>query len=332
MTTDSAREAFPLLKTECQVAFIDDDPDYVEHLELFLPGMVSMKASFHTATDTLNLALERSTQAFDQEHKTLLGIARTQADRESGCPVSEPILRYFASGTRFEVIAVVVADHNMPGETGIELFSRITRPGLRRILLTGKADQQTAVDAFNSGSIDVYVPKQLDQVWKKVRSEIDAQMALSSDRRGQPLRDTLPSDLMAVLDVRECAHQVEGLLARERISEYMVVGRPYGIFGVRSDGSPVWVQLETLNSLRELTELLGEAGYEDEVLDRVRERKSLVALEWLTQLDQEVVEREAFVLGTEPLLVAAVFELANLRPDLQPACRALLPSRRAKEV
>ena len=56
---------------------------------------------------------------------------------------------------RNEPFAVVVCDMRMPGMDGIEVLSRIkTRsPDTVRIMLTGNADQQTAIDAINTGNI-----------------------------------------------------------------------------------------------------------------------------------------------------------------------------------
>lgn len=57
--------------------------------------------------------------------------------------------------------AVVVADMNMPGMNGIELLERVqsTSPNSVRLMLTGNADQQTAVDAVNRGSVFRFLNK-----------------------------------------------------------------------------------------------------------------------------------------------------------------------------
>jgi response regulator RpfG family c-di-GMP phosphodiesterase len=57
--------------------------------------------------------------------------------------------------------AVVVADMNMPGMNGIELLERVqTRsPESVRLMLTGNADQQTAVDAVNRGAVFRFLNK-----------------------------------------------------------------------------------------------------------------------------------------------------------------------------
>ncbi|MEO5961230.1 MAG: HD domain-containing phosphohydrolase [Opitutaceae bacterium] len=57
--------------------------------------------------------------------------------------------------------AVVVADMRMPGMEGIELLERVRglAPDTVRIMLTGNADQQTAVDAVNRGHVFRFLTK-----------------------------------------------------------------------------------------------------------------------------------------------------------------------------
>jgi len=57
--------------------------------------------------------------------------------------------------------AVVVADMNMPGINGVELLARLREvsPDTVRIMLTGQADQKTAVEAVNHGQIFRFLGK-----------------------------------------------------------------------------------------------------------------------------------------------------------------------------
>lgn len=59
---------------------------------------------------------------------------------------------------------VIVSDMKMPGMDGIELLSRSKEisPDSARILLTGYADQQTAIDAVNKGDLFRFLTKPCD--------------------------------------------------------------------------------------------------------------------------------------------------------------------------
>ncbi len=60
---------------------------------------------------------------------------------------------------RFSEISVVVVDYMMPGMDGLELCRQISNPNIKKILLTGQADEKLVIDAFNEGVIHRYVKK-----------------------------------------------------------------------------------------------------------------------------------------------------------------------------
>lgn len=60
-----------------------------------------------------------------------------------------------------EHVAVVIADHRMPGRLGLDLLTEIsvTRPEVVRVLLTAHADVPLLVDALNRGVLFRYIAK-----------------------------------------------------------------------------------------------------------------------------------------------------------------------------
>lgn len=60
---------------------------------------------------------------------------------------------------RFAQVSTVVIDYDMPGLNGLEVCAKITVPHVRKILLTGAADENLAVNAFNQGLIHKFINK-----------------------------------------------------------------------------------------------------------------------------------------------------------------------------
>jgi len=65
---------------------------------------------------------------------------------------------------RSDPFSVIVADMRMPGMDGVELLAKVKEayPDIIRVMLTGNADQGTAIDAVNKGAIFRFLSKPCD--------------------------------------------------------------------------------------------------------------------------------------------------------------------------
>ncbi|MDW1878062.1 acetolactate decarboxylase [Vibrio sp. Vb1026] len=74
-----------------------------------------------------------------------------------------------------EMIALIISDHVMPGKTGVELLTEISKDSrfvrTRKVLLTGQATHTDTINAINSAGIDRYFEKpwQANQLIECVR-------------------------------------------------------------------------------------------------------------------------------------------------------------------
>ena len=60
---------------------------------------------------------------------------------------------------RFAQISVVITDYAMPEMDGVDFLRQIKHSEIKRILLTGVADEKIAVKAFNWGTYRPFFPE-----------------------------------------------------------------------------------------------------------------------------------------------------------------------------
>ena len=86
------------------------------------------------------------------------------AQAESADEADELIQKMVQEGRE---IALIISDHIMPGENGVDFLARISKDdrfnSIKKVLLTGLATQQDTIRAINEAQIDAYLEKPWDQ-------------------------------------------------------------------------------------------------------------------------------------------------------------------------
>ena len=138
---------------------------------------------------------------------------------------------------RFRRISVLLIDYAMPTMTGLQFCELVADRDIKCALLTGVADEKTAVAAFNDGLIDRYIPKAGLTSTEGILPHIESLKQDYFDQYSRRLTSNLdldPPRFMTDLAVREVFEQI---LRQERIIEYFMVSQPYGYLMLRADGS-----------------------------------------------------------------------------------------------
>lgn len=104
--------------------------------------------------------------------------------------------------------AVVVSDMQMPEMTGVEFLSRVAAEcrDTVRIMLTGNADQKTAVDAVNDGCIFRFLnkPCSKEDLTKAIDAGIEQHRLITAER--DLVTKTLTGSVKVLADVLALAH------------------------------------------------------------------------------------------------------------------------------
>lgn len=301
---------FPLFHRPGTVVFLDDDPDYLEMLALVLPRHWHLKLFLRPSDCIAHLMQEPpfwEADAWNQQQ--LIGLWR------EGKPLIPQILAYWARYTeRYALSRVCVVDFSMPGMDGLQVLAELGDWPGSRVLLTGQADEQVAVRAFNRGLIDQFIPKQTQDISRRLVEAVERLLFTAHARHAQIWRSTLTPEQSALLRAPGVDAWLTAFCVKQWV-EHVVIGAPFGILGMDAAGKASWLQLETRQGLPALAELAVVAGVPAPMVEEIRSGARLADIELRQALSsaQPPALVDAIPIGEGGALLGAVFpvETAN---------------------
>ncbi len=107
-------------------------------------------------------------------------------------------------------VGVLLTDHRMPGQTGVELLARVRHawPDIVRILVTAYSDIGSAIDAVNSGSVFKYLTKPVDL--PNLKAVLREAMGVFVEKRR---RDTLLDEKLSTIQQMVVTDRVQSMAA-----------------------------------------------------------------------------------------------------------------------
>ena len=136
-----------LFQSPGTIVFLDDDPGYLDMLALVLPQDWHIRFFLRPQSCIHHLILE--TNAWENDLANQQQILTRW--RELGTPLIPQILDYWSTTERYALSRICVVDYSMPAMNGLQALERLEDWHGARILLTGQADEQIAVKAFDYG-------------------------------------------------------------------------------------------------------------------------------------------------------------------------------------
>ena len=310
MNRFTLRETFPLCQRPAGVAFLDDDADYLRIVQMLQPEHQFTK--FYLSPRKCIADFNREIARFASDFRSQQDMIATVSE---GAGIVRSIIDYWQTAhERYDMMHVLLVDFAMPAMTGLEVLANISEWKGCRVLLTGQADEHLAVDAFNSGFIDQFVPKQSPDVGVQISDVVKRMLASCHERRDQLWRTTFSPENLDILERPSTAAALRDFAEKQWV-EYISIGAPFGILGYDAQGTVSWLQLETdatLPGLAEMVETLQPSGDWGTISKEVAAGKLIVNAELACELfgDGKCVARPAFQIGNDGLH-AALFDLGS---------------------
>ncbi|GAA5787092.1 response regulator [Chitiniphilus shinanonensis] len=259
------------------VLFVDDNADYLANLALALDPDLACRLHSNPLVSlaTLNQSppasalVDRYCSLFQFQERPQPGQRLMEFDLER-------VLREVYNPGRFDLVTVLVIDYAMPGLDGLEYCRHVRDPAVKKILLTGKADEKIAVQAFNQGLIDRFLPKQSPDLVMRLTQDIRALQQAYFRDLCQPLANVLALASHPFLRDEAFSGWFGGLCRQLGVIEHYVHADPAGLL-LLDDGANA--QLLVVLSEQDLVAQHDEAfdlGAPPQVLEALRQGSGLL--------------------------------------------------------
>lgn len=277
-----SRSHIPPFYFPTTVFFVDDSIDFLSNLSLRLPPNLAFQL-YDSPANALKVLNS------DSNPTSLIERFFSRYHHTEDLPLTHHVIdvnldkihREVYNEFRFEQVSVVVVDFDMPGIDGLDFCRNIHNPNLKKVLLTGKADEKTAIQAFNEGLIDRFILKQdkdVIDILNRAIFELQREFFSQSKRM---LADALSIGKHSFLRDPIFAKKFVEICDKLQTVEFYLCSEPDGMLMLDAEGASSLLLIPNEDALHGQYEIAYEQGAPQELLD-VLKSNQVVPYFWQT--------------------------------------------------
>lgn len=260
------------------VAIVDDDEELLLALTLALVSQVKCQPFSSAIEAKKSLVNYYKAQLEKQQNPLALSYTNPSVSLSVDIDISM-IRQILFNRQRFEQIHVVVVDYDIPEMNGLELARYLkSQTELKIIMLTGAADQETAIKAFNDKEIDRFIFKNAPDYKERLLKYIaELQLEYFVDMtRG--LLDSLATTEGHPLQNLEFIKLFEKVCLDNNIVEYYLLDESGSFVMCDATGKPTWLIVRTEEDMEMFYELANDEGDAPKKLVESLKNREVIAL------------------------------------------------------
>ncbi len=252
-----------------KIILIDDDRDFLTSVSRHLKKFFQVE-TFYDPLQAHNYILENQKQLEVLNPSTFT----LEEDEDSG-DISLNLAKIHSFAKNIEKAnfsVVVISDHDMPSMNGIQLFEKLSKTSVMKILLTGKADLKLTLDAFNRGLVDKFLIKDSDKMLDEIIMNVRACQRDFFSKISYPILTRLNIPIDSLLNQNEFAFNFMDFVQHNDVSEYYLIDT-IGSFLIKTKAGNIKYFICMLE--RQFNDYLGYASAaraSQKVLDGLRNR------------------------------------------------------------
>jgi len=253
---------------------VDDHEEYLEVVPLMLDPMLHLKSfsSPRAALAALGNVGSRPVPGGGWLYRWKDRPSQTQ---ELIALDVDSIHRIVYDPERFSEVSVIVVDYFMPEMDGVAFCRRLNNPSIGKILLTGRAEDAVAIEAFNSGVIDRFIRKSDPLAMPKLEAAIRDLQKRYFERAAAFVAETLMMGSFRFLRDPAFRTLFESVAANVQPVECYAYCNPTGLLLLDAWGVGRFLLVQTEDDLRTQYEIAEERGAPEQLLRALRSGESL---------------------------------------------------------
>ena len=261
------------------ILLVDDNPDFLQSFQQFLGNQKNTK-TFDNYSQFFDF-LKQHKSAKEASISSYLSLKEGDADLP-GEPVDiqyARVAKILRRKDRFGEISVVVVDYEMPGMNGIEVAKKIKElfPNIKVIMLTGEADEQIAINAFNDGIIDKFIKKNAKDYLQKVREYIDSLQIKYFQNISKTIAEAFKARKNTILEEPDFIHRFNQICQENNIIEYYLLEGSGSFVLLNEEGNIIRIIVKSSDDMKTLYEIaLHDNEPSQDIIKKLKDRKGLV--------------------------------------------------------
>jgi CheY-like chemotaxis protein len=182
---------------------------------------------------------------------------------------------------RFDQISVIIVDYAMPGINGLEFCRKTRNKYVKKVMLTGEADEHIAIKAFNEGIIDKFIRKN-DPSFKATITKAIKELQL---RFFQDISEIIVSTLTndrtrpaVCLDDPVFIDFFQSTCKQLQAREYYLTDSFGSFMFLGFDGTPSWLAIKNAEEMLAWSEIARYAGAQKSIYEPQKQYEKVLYL------------------------------------------------------
>ncbi len=255
------------------VLMVDDNHRFLRHISLQLAAPLHSKlfndaeeALVYLSSVTNSVAASKAYpyMVADIESSTCVGNRYSM-----NCDLSA-IHKMAYNNDRFKMVSVAVIDYAMPKINGLAFCRRLKDTPIKKIMLTGEADHQIAVEAFNEGLIDQFILKSTPNLNQQLNDGMVAMQQKYFLNLTQNITHSLLSESTYCLKDPKVAGIFRALCKQHDIVEYYLLDTSGTVLLLDMFGHPSWFVVRNSLELKMYAALAEDEGVSEILCEQLK--------------------------------------------------------------